>query len=214
MDPDCWFCGRPIREGEPAESLPPSTLAVHAVCVERDVTGGSDGLPGGARPALHLAGVTLDLGDRRHMYWVVLVLVSAGFLLARRIVASPFGHALVAVRESEARAAAIGIDVDRHKRLALVISGGLSGLAGVLFAIHQNFVSPELLYFALSGEVVIIAVLGGMGTLYGAIVGAVIAVGLKELLSTWTDNWLVVLGALYVMCVMWFPQGLVRLARR
>jgi len=178
------------------------------------VTGGSDGLPGGARPALHLAGVTLDLGDRRHMYWVVLVLVSAGFLLARRIVASPFGHALVAVRESEARAAAIGIDVDRHKRLALVISGGLSGLAGVLFAIHQNFVSPELLYFALSGEVVIIAVLGGMGTLYGAIVGAVIAVGLKELLSTWTDNWLVVLGALYVMCVMWFPQGLVRLARR
>ena len=79
------------------------------------VTGGSDGLPGGARPALHLAGVTLDLGDRRHMYWVVLVLVSAGFLLARRIVASPFGHALVAVRESEARAAAIGIDVEDRK---------------------------------------------------------------------------------------------------
>lgn len=178
------------------------------------LTGGSDGLPGGPRPVLALAGVTLDLGDRRHMYWVVLLLVSAGFLLARRIVASPFGHALLAIRESEERAAAIGIDVDRHKRLALVMSGALSGLAGVLFALHQNFVSPELLYFALSGEVVIIAVLGGMGTLYGAIVGAVIAVGLKEVLSTWTDNWLVVLGALYVMCVMWFPQGLVRLARR
>jgi branched-chain amino acid transport system permease protein len=120
----------------------------------------------------------------------------------------------VAIRESEARAAAIGIDVDRHKRLALVMSGGLSGLAGVLFAIHQNFVSPELLYFALSGEVVIIAVLGGIGTLYGALVGAVIAVGIKEILSTWTDNWLVFLGALYVVCVMCFPQGLVRLAER
>jgi branched-chain amino acid transport system permease protein len=178
------------------------------------VTGGSDGLPGGPRPSVHLAGLTLDLGDRRHMYWLVLVLASAGFALTRRIVVSPFGAALVAIRESEERAAAIGIDVDRHKRLALVISGGLSGLAGGLFAIHQNFVSPELLYFALSGEVVIIAVLGGIGTLYGGIVGAIIAVGLREILSTWTDNWLVVLGALYVTCVMWFPQGLVRLARR
>jgi len=96
----------------------------------------------------------------------------------------------------------------------VTVTGGSDSLAGVLFAIHQNFVSPELLDFALSGEVVVIAMLGGMGTLYGAIVGAVIAVGLEELLSTWTDNWLVVLGALYVMCVMWFPQGLVRLARR
>src|SRR5207249_8949599 len=135
------------------------------------VTGGSDGIPGGARPAIGLGALTLDLADKRHMYWVVLALVAAGYIAARRIIRSPFGHALVAIRESEARAAAIGIDVDRHKRLALVISGGLSGLAGVLFAIHQNFVSPELLYFALSGEVVIIAVLGGMGTLYGAIVG-------------------------------------------
>jgi branched-chain amino acid transport system permease protein len=163
---------------------------------------------------VRLAGLTLDLADKRHMYWLALLVVAAGFAVTQRIVASPFGAALVAIRESEERAAAIGIDVDRHKRLALVISGALSGLAGVLFAIHQNFVSPELLYFALSGEVVIIAVLGGLGTLYGAIVGAVIAVGIREVLSTWTDNWLVFLGALYVICVMWFPQGLVRLARR
>jgi branched-chain amino acid transport system permease protein len=178
------------------------------------VTGGSDGLPGGVRPRLGAALLTLDLADKRHMYWVALALVVAGYLLARRIVRSPFGRALVAIRESEERAAAIGIDVDRHKRLTLVISGALSGLAGVLFAIHQNFVSPELLYFALSGEVVIIAVLGGLGTLYGALVGAVVAVGIKEVLSTWTDNWLVFLGALYVVCVMCFPQGLVRLAER
>jgi branched-chain amino acid transport system permease protein len=178
------------------------------------LTGGSDGLPGATRPRIGAGPLVLDLADKRHMYWLVLVLVAAGFLVARRIVDSPFGRALVAIRESEARAAAIGIDVDRHKRLALMISGGLSGLAGVLFAIHQNFVSPELLYFALSGEVVIIAVLGGIGTLYGALVGAVIAVGIKEILSTWTDNWLVFLGALYVVCVMCFPQGLVRLAGR
>ncbi len=178
------------------------------------VTGGSDGLPGAGRPRVGAGSLVLDLADKRHMYWLVLVIVAAGFLGARRIVGSAFGRALIAVRESEARAAAIGIDVDRHKRLALVISGGLSGLAGALFAIHQNFVSPELLYFALSGEVVIIAVLGGLGTLYGSLVGAVVAVGIKELLSTWTDNWLVFLGALYVVCVMCFPQGLVRLAER
>jgi branched-chain amino acid transport system permease protein len=176
-----------------------------------NVTGGSDGLPGGTRPVLGADALTLDLADKRHMYWLALVLVAAGCLAAFRVVISPFGRALIGIRESEERAAAIGIDVDRHKRLALVISGGLSGLAGVLFAIHQNFVSPELLYFALSGEVVIIAVLGGLGTLYGALVGAVIAVGIKEVLSTWTDNWLVFLGALYVVCVMCFPQGLVRL---
>jgi len=176
------------------------------------VTGGSDGLPGAGRPRIGAGPLVLDLADKRHMYWLALLVVAAGCLAARRVVVSPFGRALVGIRESEERAAAIGIDVNRHKRVALVISGALSGLAGVLFAIHQNFVSPELLYFALSGEVVIIVVLGGLGTLYGALVGAVIAVGIKEVLSTWTDNWLVFLGALYVVCVMCFPQGLVRLA--
>jgi branched-chain amino acid transport system permease protein len=179
-----------------------------------DVTGGSDGLPGAGRPTVGAGALSLDLANKQHMYAVTLVLVIAGYLVARRIVASPFGAALVAIRESEARARAIGIDVDRHRRLALVISAGLSGLAGVLFAIHQNFVSPELLFFALSGEVVIITVLGGMGTLYGALVGAVIAVGIKEVMSTWTDNWLVFLGALYVVCVMCFPQGLTRIFAR
>jgi branched-chain amino acid transport system permease protein len=179
-----------------------------------DLTGGSDGLPGAGRPTIGVGALALDLADKRHMYVVTLVLVIVGYVTARRIVASPFGAALVAIRESEERARAIGIDVDRHRRVALIISAGLSGLAGVLFAIHQNFVSPELLFFALSGEVVIITVLGGMGTLYGALVGSVIAVGIKEVMSTWTDNWLVFLGALYVVCVMCFPQGLTRIFAR
>ena len=178
------------------------------------LTGGSDGLPGPGRPPLVLGPLTIRLADREQMYYVVLVLVIVGYVVARRIVASPFGAALVAVRENEARAAAIGIDVDRHKRLALVASGALSGLAGALFALFQNFVSPELLFWAMSGEVVIMALLGGLGTLYGGMIGAVIAVGFREVLSTYTENWLVPLGALYVVCVMFFPQGLVRLRRR
>ena len=95
-----------------------------------------------------------------------------------------------------------------------MFSGALAGLAGALFAIFQNFVSPELLFFALSGEVVVIALLGGLGTLYGSLVGAVIAIGLREVLSTYTDNWLVFLGGLYVVCVMCFPEGLTRLRLR
>ena len=158
--------------------------------------------------------VALDLSDKRHMYWLVLAFVMLGYALARRVVESPFGRALVAVRESEERARAIGIDVTRHRRVALVFSGALAGLAGALFAIFQNFVSPELLFFALSGEVVVIALLGGLGTLYGSLVGAVIAIGLREVLSTYTDNWLVFLGALYVVCVMCFPEGLTRLRLR
>lgn len=179
------------------------------------LTGGSDGLPGPGRPPLGLGPVTLlSMADREQMYYVVLSCVVLGFVAARRIVDSPFGAALVAIRENEARAAAIGIDVARHRRLALTASGALSGLAGALFAIFQNFVSPELLFWALSGEVVIMALLGGLGTLYGGMIGAVIAVGFREVLSTYTENWLVFLGALYVVCVMFFPEGLMRLGRR
>ena len=108
----------------------------------------------------------------------------------------------------------VRIDVDRHKRLALTASGALSGLAGALFALFQNFVSPELLFWAMSGEVVIMALLGGLGTLNGGMLGAVIAVGFREVLSSYTVNWLVFLGALYVVSVMFFPQGLMRLRRR
>jgi hypothetical protein len=135
------------------------------------LTGGSDGLPGIGRPRVGIWRVALDLSDKRHMYWLVLAFVMLGYALARRVVESPFGRALVAVRESEERARAIGIDVTRHRRVALVFSGALAGLAGALFAIFQNFVSPELLFFALSGEVVVIALLGGLGTLYGSLVG-------------------------------------------
>jgi branched-chain amino acid transport system permease protein len=177
------------------------------------LTGGSDGLPGPGRPPLVLGPVTITLADREQMYYVVVAFVVVGYAVARRLVASPFGAALVAVRENEARAAAIGIDVNRHKRLALVVSGALSGLAGALFALFQNFVSPELLFWAMSGEVVIMALLGGLGTLYGGMIGAVIAVGFREILSTYTENWLALLGALYVVCVMFFPEGLVRLRR-
>jgi branched-chain amino acid transport system permease protein len=178
------------------------------------LTGGSDGLPGPGRPPLVLGPLTITLSDREQMYYVVVAFVILGYVVARRLVASPFGAALVAVRENEARAAAIGIDIDRHKRLALVASGALSGLAGALFAVFQNFVSPELLFWSMSGEVVIMALLGGLGTLYGGMIGAVIAVGFREVLSSYTDNWLVFLGALYVVCVMFFPQGLMRLRRR
>ena len=178
------------------------------------VTGGSDGLPGPGRPPLVLGPIAITLADREQLYYLVVGFVVVGYVVARRIVGSPFGAALIAVRENEARAAAIGIDVQRHKRLALVASGALSGLAGALFALFQNFVSPETLFWAMSGEVVIMALLGGLGTLYGGMIGAVIAVGFREILSTYTENWLVFLGALYVLCVMFFPQGLVRLRRR
>jgi branched-chain amino acid transport system permease protein len=179
-----------------------------------EVTGGTDGLPGVGRPRIGLGAWGLPLSERQYMYYVVLVCAGLGYLAARRIVASPFGRGLVAIRESEARAAAIGIDVTRHKRLVLIMSGALSGLAGVLFALFQNFVSPELLFWAFSGEVIIMALLGGLGTLYGSLIGAIIAVGVREIMSTYTDNWLVFLGALYVICVMFFPQGLTRLFER
>lgn len=109
------------------------------------LTGSSDGLPGIGRPRVGIGSAVLDLSDKRHMYWLVLAFVILGYALARRVVESPFGRALVAVRESEERARAIDIDVTRHGRVALVFSGAL----------------------------------GGLGTLYGSLVRAVIAIGLR-----------------------------------
>jgi branched-chain amino acid transport system permease protein len=178
----------------------------------RDVTGGENGLRGFPRL---LGDLTLGSGSRQ-FYYAALPLVLLGYWLAYRTVRSPFGHVLVAIRDNEARAQALGYPTRRYKLLAFLISAGLAGLAGSLFALGHDFAALELLHWTTSGIVVMMVILGGVGTLWGSVVGAAIVLLLRNWLSTSThslagmdlkDAWGVVTGVIFVLIVLSFRRG-------
>ncbi|WP_135828224.1 ABC transporter permease [Halorussus halobius] len=188
-----------------------------------DWTGGSDGLFG-ADVVYGLGGVTVELdalaesipllGESALFYYVLLAVVVGSYLLARQMMRAPFGSVLQSIRESERRTEFVGYDVTAYKRRAFVVSGAMAGLAGGLFAIQDGYVAPSLLHWINSGEVVVMTVLGGMGTLYGPMVGAGVFVGFEDVLSSYTDQWQAVLGLVFVVFVIALPRGLVSLPRR
>ncbi|MGH8969950.1 MAG: branched-chain amino acid ABC transporter permease, partial [Actinomycetes bacterium] len=137
----------------------------------RDVTGGENGLQGIPRELFGL-----DLSDAFYFYYAGLPMVLVGMLAAWRIVRSPFGRVLVAIRDNPARARALGYPVTRYKVMVFVMSAGLSGLAGGVYAISHGFASLQEVYWTTSGEVVVMTVLGGIGTLWGSVIGAALIV--------------------------------------
>ena len=169
----------------------------------RPVTGGENGLQGIPRTF-----PGLSLNDPTTFYYAALPFALAGYWLAYRIVHSPFGHVLVAIRDNEARAQALGYPTGRYKLLAFLLSAGLSGLAGSLFALGHGFAALELVHWTTSGTVVVMTILGGIGTLWGSVIGAVVVLLLRDWLSTWTDAWGVVTGAIFVAIVLGFRRGI------
>lgn len=172
--------------------------------VSLEAYGGDDGLSLWARSA---AG-PLDLGEPAQLYFLVLAILVLVLALKARLVKSRFGTALTGIRDNERRMRALGFATYRHKLAAFVISGALAGLAGALIANHTEFVSPALLSWQRSGEILIVVVLGGMGTVAGPVAGAVAFLVLEEVLSQWTAHWMVVLGPLLVLAVLFAKQGL------
>jgi branched-chain amino acid transport system permease protein len=183
-------------------------------------TGGSDGLFG-ADVLYGIGGFAMELDEIAEMvpmvseeglfYYFLLATVVGSYLVARQIMRAPFGSVLQSIRESERRTEFVGYDVTAYKRRAFVVSGAMAGLAGGLFAVESGFVAPSLLFWLNSGEVVVMTVLGGMGTLYGPMVGAGVYIGFEEVLSSYTDQWQFFLGALFVIFVIALPRGLVSL---
>src|SRR6266545_1763862 len=169
----------------------------------RDLTGGENGVQGVPRI---LPGISV--GRTSDFYYASLPLVLIGFFVAYRIVHSPFGHVLVSIRDNEARAQALGYPTQRYKLLAFVLSAGLAGLAGSLFAIGNSFASLELLHWTTSGTVVLMVVLGGMGTLWGGAIGAAIVLLMEDWLSGFTEASGVITGAVLVVIVLGFRRGL------
>ena len=168
------------------------------------LTGGENGLRG-----IRLERIgPLDFVDPTTRYYVVAAFVAAALFALSRILASPFGAAMEALRENEARARACGFDVGMTRWLAFVLSGGFCGLAGALQALHLGIVPIETLGYQTSGAVVMMALLGGMGTFFGPFVGAAAFLLLENLVSLYTVHWQMVVGTAFILCVLFFRRGL------
>ena len=170
-------------------------------------TGGENGLRGIQVPALELPGLTLDFLDPATKYYVTLVFVAAALWFVSRLLASPFGAVIEAVRENEARAAACGYDVARTKLLVFVLSAAICGLAGALRALHLSVVPIDSLHYLLSGQAVMMCLLGGMGTFFGPFIGAGLFLTLEDVVTSVTTHWMAVVGAVFMVFVLFFPAG-------
>jgi branched-chain amino acid transport system permease protein len=169
------------------------------------VTGGEDGMPGVPRPAL--AGI--DFTNPLVYYALVSVLFLAALWIMKRIVESPLGKILQAIRENEVRAEAVGYNVPRFKLLAFVIGGAFSGLAGVLYAMLFGIVPLEAIGFVFSGNVLFATLIGGSGSLYGPVIGSFVFIWLSESVSTLWARWPLLLGVAFVIVVLFLRGGVV-----
>lgn len=176
--------------------------------------GGDDGMNLAGRPGLPGLGAWADLADDTRFYFVALAACALGWLGVWRLVNSRLGHALQAMKENPARMAALGFPVRRYQLAAFVVAGALAGLAGALLAAQGSFVSPALMQWHQSGVLMVMVILGGVGRLWGPVVGAVVFLLLEEVLGHTTMHWQFFLGAILLAVVLLAPRGLAALGER
>ena len=179
-----------------------------------NVTGGEDGLAGFERQPLHFGPWIFDAQNETKYFYVVLACFTVGVILMRMLLASPLGHTWVAIRENRRRAQFLGVRADLYIWAAFAISGTFMALAGALNALLFNFTSPQDLHWILSGDFVIMVVMGGMRNFWGPLLGALIYIYAQDYLSSVTDNWMTFIGMLFVIIVLVFPRGILGLLRR
>jgi branched-chain amino acid transport system permease protein len=178
---------------------------VYFLALQLPFTGGENGLQGIPRGTLF----GLDLNDPLPMYYFVAAIFLAGFLIIHRTIHSPFGQVLQAIRENEPRARSLGYDVDRFKLIAFVLSASLAGVAGSTKAIVFQFASLTDAHWQMSGEVILMTLIGGMGTIFGPVVGSVVIITLQHYLAD-IGSWVqVVIGAIFIVSVLLFRRGVV-----
>jgi branched-chain amino acid transport system permease protein len=186
---------------------------VWAICLKwNDVTGGEQGMPSVPYPDMDWMNVVPFLAGLRvgeKYYLVALAMVAVCFALLRMIVDSPFGRMLTVIRENPERAEFIGINVRRYELAAFVLAGAFAGVAGALFGIFNRGVFPDLAYWSKSAEVLIMAILGGMGHFWGPAVGAAALLWLHQQITAYTQYWPFVLGVILIVLLFAFPGGIV-----
>lgn len=173
-----------------------------------DWTGGENGLRGINVRDINIFGLKFDFINPMTRYYVVAAFVILAFFVLSRILASPFGAVIEAVRENEARARASGYNVMLTRLVTFILSGAFCGLAGALAALHLSIVPIEIMHYETSGMAVMMSLLGGMGTFFGPFVGAAVFLLLENLVSLWTVHWQLIVGAIFVICVLFFPAGI------
>ncbi len=179
------------------------------------LTGGYDGLRGFSRAPLNLGFTTIDIANNDiTFYYFLLVVFAIATGLQGLLLASPFGRTLVAIRENERRARFLGIPIERHIWMSFSISCCFTALAGALYALLNNFADPMGLHYSLSGEIVIMTVMGGMRAFWGPLVGAALFVVLQDYISSMTVNWMSFVGLIFVLVVLFFPRGLLGMLQR
>ena len=176
---------------------------------------GSDGISLNFKPVAAIGGFTpFDLSSTTHVYYFVFALLVAVFVFLRTVLRSPFGRALQGIRSNEHRMRSLGFPVYWYKLASFTLAGALAGLAGYLSALQFGFVNPELLSWHQSGNVLLMLILGGLGSLYGAVVGAFAFVALAEIFQSLTRHWQLLLGGAIILLVIFLPGGLASVAGR
>ena len=181
----------------------------YAVAFQAAWLGAEDGIVGVPRPSI--LGVNLVEPMRFHLYLVGLAALAA--LVLRRVVRSAFGHVIIGIHDNEARMQAVGYPVNRYKLLAFVIAGLVAGMAGSLYAQFVGSITPDAFFWTASGEVLLMVIIGGTGTLGGAVLGAAAFILLQSLVSSYTERWMLILGLTFIVFVLWAPGGIVGVLR-
>ncbi|HEY4174728.1 MAG TPA: branched-chain amino acid ABC transporter permease [Rhodopila sp.] len=190
-------------------------IAFYVAYSWNDLTGGYDGLRGFTRAPLDLGFMTIDIANSdKAFYYFLLAVFGIAVGLQGLLLASPFGRTLLAIRENERRARFLGIPIERHVWMSFSISCAFTALAGAMYALLNNFADPMGLHYSLSGEIVIMAVMGGMRAFWGPLVGAAVFVVLQDYISSMTVNWMSFVGLIFVLVVLFFPRGILGVLQR
>jgi branched-chain amino acid transport system permease protein len=178
-------------------------------------TGGEDGLTGFSRQPIHIGNFVLPIQHAEAFYYFVLFFFAIAAAVMGILLNSPLGHTWVAIRENRRRAMFLGIHIERYVWASFAIAGLFAGLAGALNALQNNFISPANLYWIESGNFVIMAVLGGMRSFWGPLIGSIILFGIQDYVSTYLpNNWEIVIGVLFIIVVIFFPNGVLGIIRQ
>ncbi len=173
------------------------------------LTGGSNGLSGLPSPVFG----TLDLSHPVFLYYVILLVFIVMYIVLSLMVKSPFGHVLIGIRENEMRMKAIGYNTTLYKYAAFIIAGAIGGVSGALYSTFNGFVSPNDVYWTMSGSVLIMVLIGGAGTMIGPVLGAAFIVVLETIVSSYTTMWTLIIGGVFILFVVFIPQGIVGFGR-
>ncbi|MGR9202245.1 branched-chain amino acid ABC transporter permease [Rhizobium leguminosarum] len=175
----------------------------------RDITGGADGLRGLPPLTLHLGVATVELTTGRSLYIAAALLALAAWFVASSFVNAPIGRALIGTRERALRMSALGYSIPRIRLMALVSSGAIAGAAGALYPFVNQYIGPNAVHWTMSAMMIIMLVIGGVGSLYGAFIGAAVYLSIQTYVSSYTDRWQLVVGLVFVLTVMVMPNGIV-----